>query len=330
VTDEPSEGPEPAPIADPSAALREAVGIAAGAVGEAPPPTGESNPYGKVEESDPDTDSELALPGPSRRRTVVIATASILGGLLVAMFVFLGRANAERYVIVCSTDRVSAEQGRAFPPWGSHPLSGPEWKPIALPQDAECRAQETDDPDELTRWYLGLLMDRASTTLSSRDLLETIALPAAGSASAGPNPLDLAEEQLGQALLLARAPEHRDQRKEIERLQGDVAYWRASLRLRDASTALADAAKQYDAAAAHRPRHATDAGAWATFLRRLGEELHGGPAGGPTLAPQPPNVEAHVAAPVGTALPVEPEPGGSASTAPTPVDAGIPTGGVLL
>ena len=310
-------------ITDPDAALREAVGASAKPEPRAPTP----NPYGDEPDETDDGDEPLA-PRKSRRRTIIVATASILVGLTVAALVFLGRANAERYLITCATDHVSAERGRAFPPWGSRAMSGPEWKPIALPPNAECKPRETDDESELTGWYLDVLVDRASTTLAARDLLDTIPPPAT---NAPASPLDVADAELEQALLLARAPERRDQRKEIERLQGDVSYWRASLRLRDASNALSDAAKQFDAASAKRPRHATDSSAWATFLRRVGEELHGGPAGGPKpeqFPPQPAS-ESRPTAPAGVALPVEPAKEPAPPPSP-PADAGVPTGGVLL
>jgi hypothetical protein len=324
--DKPVEEPAAEPVLptesiDPDAALREAVGASANPPPRAPTP---------LPVSDDDYDGELpALPG-KRRRTVAVAAGAILAGLAIAALVFLGRANSERYLITCTTDHVAAEQGRGFPPWGSHELSGPEWKRIALPPNAECTARETDDPTELEGWYLDALIDRASATLGNKDMLDTIA-PAAGSGSAAPNVLDTSEQQLDQALLLARSPEHRDQRKAIERLQGDIAYWRAALRLRDASSALADAAKQFDAAATRRPAHATDAAAWATFLRRVGDELHGGPAGGPPpdqFPPQPPMQTPGV--PVGVALPVEPPAGSAAEPPPPAIDAGVPTGGVLL
>jgi hypothetical protein len=319
--------PEPAPISDPNAALREAVG-ATPDPRRAPTP----NPYGEVDDDD---DVAPVAGRPRRRRTIAIATTLILVGLVVAVLVFLGRANAERYLITCGTDHVAAEQGRAFPPWGSRPIVGPEWKPIELPSNAECRPRETDDLDELARWYLDVLVDRASTTLAAHDLLEAIPAAAPPGTPTAASPLDTAAQQLDQALLLARAPERRDQRQEIERLVGDVAYWRASLRLRDAGSALADAAKQFDAAAARRPRHATDASAWATFLRRIGDELHGGPAGG-TGAPRLPPVASdavHAPAPTGVALPVEAQPGSTTVAAPptsNAADAGVPSGGVLL
>ena len=260
---------------------------------------------------------------PRGKRTMMIVALSLIVGATVVVFVLLGRVNAQRYVIACSTDRVSAEQGRGFPPWGSQPLSGAEWKPIALPPNAECKPRETDEHGELERWYLELLMDRASTTLTARNLLDSVQ-------QGKPNPLDVAAEHLNQALLLSRSPDRRDQRKEVERLLGDVQYWRATLRLREASAALLDASRQFDTAAAQRPRHVTDAGEWASFLRRLVTELSAGPAG-VTAAPVPigsaPSPDREPA-PVGTALPVEPE--ASASEPVVPVDAGLPTGGVLL
>ena len=260
----------------------------------------------------------------SSRRTMAIAGGALFVGIGIVALVFLGRANADRYMLVCSADRVTPEQGRSFPPWGSHAISGPEWKPVPLPANAECTEHETDSLDALGKLYLDVLVDRASTALTAKNLLD----PAG---KTGPAPLDAIADQLGQALLLARAPERRDQRKEIERLQGDVLYWRATLRLREANAALLDAAKQFDAAAAARPRHVTDAGEWAGFLRKLIDELQAGPAGTPATAPidaPAPGPAATPTAPEGTALPVEPE--GSAAPAPAPIDAGVPSGGVLL
>jgi len=318
--------PDPTAVPDPAAFLQDAVGAPTRRRAPTPPP---------VADADLDSDDPDRPRSPASRRTIILSATAIVVGLAIATLVFLGRANAERYLITCATDHAMAEQGRSFPPWGSHALSGPEWKTIALPANAECRPRETDDPDELAHWYLDILVERASTTLAARDLLDTLPSPTAPvDKNPSTSPLDVAQAELEQALLLARAPERRDERKEIERLQGDVSYWRAALHLRDANAALADAAKQFDAAAAQRPRHATDAAAWATFLRRVVDELHGGPAGGPTpdkfppLPPSNPGEPGRTPAPPATALPVEPS---AAPTEPAaPPDAGVPTGGVLL
>lgn len=300
-------GPADDSILPPAADLQDAVGA----------------PTRRRPEPDLDDHQPEDLDRKWNRRTMMIAGGSLFVGIGIVALIFLGRANADRYLLTCSTDRITPEQGRGFPPWGSRPLAGPEWKAVALPPNAECTEHEVDSEDALGKLYLDVLVDRASTALTGKNLLD----PAG---KAGPAPLDAIADQLNQALLLARAPERRDQRKEIERLQGDVQYWRAMIRLRDASAALVDASKQLDAAAAARPRHVTDAGEWAGFLRKLTDELHGGPAGAQaaataTAAPPPMTT---TTAPPGTALPVEPE--GSAASPPPPVDAGLPSGGVLL
>jgi hypothetical protein len=252
-------------------------------------------------------------PQPSGGKTLIIVALSIIFGLTVATFALLGRANATRYLITCSSDKIVAEQGRIFPPWGSRPLAGDEWKPIVIPANAECKPRETDDQDELAKWYLAELVDQASTLLTAHEVTK----------------VDIAAEQLNQALLLARTPERREQRKDIERLLGDVEYWRASAKLRDAATALADAAKQFDAAAQQRPRHVSDASAWASYIRKLVDELHVGPGGtAPSITPTPTQSE-RPPSPPGAALPVE----GGGSNEPPPIqspDAGVPSGGVLL
>lgn len=280
-----------------------------------------------------DADRDPSEP-PRNRKTMVIAAASIVGGLGIATLIFLGRANSERFAITCDTSHVYAEQGRSFPPWGARKLIGPEWAPITLPANAECRPRETENEAELTSWYLELLVERATTTLAARDLLDTPGTDASGKAV---NQLDYVATQLDQALLLARDPDKRDQRKDITRLQGDIDYWRASARLRDASSVLLDAAKQFEAANQKHPRHATDAAAWSSFLRRLADELHGGPNGAPPGTVPPGGAPAASAAPVsappvpvGTALPVESTGSAADSAAPSPASPGVPAGGVLL
>lgn len=261
-----------------------------------------------------------------RNRTMmIVAGVAIAVGVGIAALVLLGRVNSERYLLDCTTTAAVAEQGRAFPPWGTKPLGGAQWRPIALPANAQCKTEELDDITKLEAKFLDLLLDRTSTALTVQNLLDTI--PADGKS----NPLDGIAAQLEQALLLSRAPERGDQRKQVERMLGDVQYWRASLRLRDATSALVEASRQFDAAALQRPLHVSDAGAWAELLRRITDEVRAGPNGVPAAFPPAPTGDPHVAAPQGTALPVEPPPPAAGSDAPpTPPDAGVPTGGVLL
>ena len=283
--------------------LREAAGV----VDMPPPPKREPDPEDH--------------PKPHRsRRAMVLWTSAIVTALVIGIVVFIGQLNTGRYLIACEQDEIIAEQGRSFPPWGARQITGAEWKPIPIGPNAECKPRETDNVDELAGWYLDQLVDQASTSLSARE---------------GPQAkIDQIQQQLDQALLLARAPERRDQRKDIERLLGDVDYWRAAAKLHDAQTALADAAKQFDQAATKRPRHVSDASAWGEFVKRVGDELKGGPGApsanaGMTPAPVSPGESiARPPAPPGIALPVEPPPATEAPAA-TP-DAGVPGGGVLL
>jgi hypothetical protein len=323
VSEPTDEAPPPSVIVDP------AVDHAIAEAGPTPPPdepilpaavdlqAAVGAPSRRRREPEPPADDDAATP-PKNRRVQVIAALALVGGLGIIALIFLGRANSERYLLTCSTDRVTPEQGRSFPPWGSHPMAGPEWKPVALPPNAECTEHETDNPVELERLYLDLIVDRASTTLTSKTLLDR--------QGSGAAPLDVVSDQLTQALLLARA---RDQRKEVERLVGDVTYWRATARLRDASAALIDAAKQFETAAAQRPRHVSDADAWASFLGRLTDELNAGPGGAPPAAAPSQSAPTELHAPMGSALPVEPTPSEGSAVESAP-DAGVPSGGVLL
>jgi hypothetical protein len=269
---------------------------------------------------------------PKSRRMVMLLGAGVLALITIAVLVILGSVNSRRYEITCSSDHVGAEQGRGFPPWGTQQMRGAEWKPIALPPNAECKPRETEDKAELEGWYLEALLERASTTLTTPHLVEQIPVPPPDK-KPPPNILDLVSEQLQQALLLSRAPERRDQRKEVERLMGDVQYWRASLRLRDAQSALLDASKQFDQASQQRPRHVTDASAWSQFVKKLADDLRAGPNGVPAAAqnfPPAPTTSDRPSAPAGTALPVETPPPQIDETPPPAPDAGVPTGGVLL
>jgi len=314
-----------------------------------------------------DDDSDESRPRPRNRKLIVVSAISITAGLGAAALAFLGYANSDRYFLACEPERAIPEQGRGFPPWGSRALNGEAWKPLKIAPETRCQPHETDDLLALERLYLSMIMDQATALLTAREVTR----------------LDDAEALLKQALLLTRPPEYEPEKlakersehhKEIERLLGDVTYWRASAKLREAATALGEAAKQFDSAAAQHPRHVSDAAAWATYAHKLAQELHTGPTGtpatppglspatppaaspaspvAPSAAPQgasptaspvaPPAASGaipsseHPNAPMGVALPVEPDQGsatGSATEPPSaaaPLDAGVPTGGVLL
>ena len=292
---------------------------------------GESN-----DDAEDDADVDRA---PRRRRsprTIAIAVLAIGGALGTAVLVLLGHVNSDRYVLACEPERAVPEQGRGFPPWGTRPLAGETWRPLPIAPETRCRPLETDEPLVLQRAYLAMVLDQATAMLTAREVTK----------------VDGAEVLLKQALLLTRPPEREpeaaakqrtEQHQEIERLLGDVAYWRAAAKVRDAAAALGDAAKQFDAAVAQHPRHVSDAAAWAAYVRKLAQDIHTGPAS-PTLSsgaapaaaspasPAAPSTAGSTAerpaAPPGIALPVEADKAHAAPAAqPSPSP---PTGGVLL
>jgi len=293
--------------------LRSAVGVA---------PLSESKATRKPPEpaafDDDDEDEDDTTKKKSSRTLIFVAVFSVLMGLGIAAFVFLGRANSDRYVIACEAQQIVPQQGRSFPPWGESGISGAQWKPVAIPPEAECSRLETESLEELTVSFRDRLVARAEDMLMKGEGAK----------------VDEAAAMLDQALMLARDPRYKDARKYIQRVIGDVTYWRASAKLKEAATLLGDATKQFETAVASQPRIATDADAWAKFVKELAAKLQAGPSGVKALAfpPTPPPGGERPPAPPGVALPVEPVPdaGSAGSAVETTPDAGVPSGGVLL
>jgi hypothetical protein len=323
---EPAESPA-SPPSEPVAAPIEQIPASSPVLYPAPPQT--DDPLAPLTASDvipapppipsasDDDEADEERP-PRSRKLLVVAIATLVIGLVIAAFVVLGTLHKQNFAIVCEPDEIVAAQGRAFPPWGERSLDdGAMWKPIKIPPEAECSGDTTDDLDELSAWFLATLQQRADLLLKARDAAK----------------VDEAAGLLEQALLHTRAPERRETRARIEQLLGDVTYWRASAKLRAASEALEDAAKQFDAAASKVPLHVTDAAAWAAHVRKQVGALRGGPGAATLFPPQPPEQGSAQPdrAPPGHELPVEPSDVGPPVVEPLPPEqAQIPSSGVLL
>jgi hypothetical protein len=249
-----------------------------------------------------------------KRRMMVWLAISIFVGAVIATFVLLGRVNKDRYEIVCTATHIRAEQGRGFPPWGTEGLGGAEWKPVAIPPEAECTPIETEDIEQLRSTYLAHLMERIRVALETTNVTD----------------VDAAAKQLEQALLLTRDPSRKDLRDLIVRTLGDIEYWRATARIRSSAQTLLEAATQFDAAVKANPRYVRDAAAWADLARRASTLLGAGPTGAGSGSATPPPNPARDPAPFGVALPIETPDAAPATPPPPPPDAGLPSGGVLL
>jgi hypothetical protein len=265
------------------------------------------------------------------RRTMMFAIGAGLFAVLIAIFIVLGYFNSRDYFLVCGSEHITGERGRKFPPWGRSTVPGRAWTPIQIPANAECVNQEFDNTGELEEVFTLALVEQAEALLTSGQ----------------PASVEVAEKQLLQALLLTRKPERRDLRKKIERLRGDVEYWRAAAQIETIVTRLSKAGERFDDAASRRPRLNSNASAWAKFARTMSDEIRRGPPElrddkpiGPDTRPPfadtvptptaSPNADAGVPAAdradaePGVALPPE------VDATPAPADAGLPRGGVLL
>ncbi|MBL9019051.1 MAG: hypothetical protein JNL83_32990 [Myxococcales bacterium] len=310
--------PPPAAAAEPILPLTITENDLRDALGVTPAPETKKQKKQREKARAVDDDDDDGTPRKSRKAMFVAALAILLGSGIAAL-VLVGKVNSARYFITCEAERVVVERGRAFPPWGRTELGGAEWQPLKIPPEAACSEQETEELADLAGWYKKILVDQATKLLEAREVTK----------------VDEAEAMLKQALLVSRSlrtdDDAKNARAEIDRLLGDVVYWRASARLKSAAETLADAAKQFDAAQLQRPAHFNDAGEWAAFARRLADTLKAGPHGTPAVAFPPSPPSERPMAPMGTALPVEPDQGSAApEPAPAPPDAGLPTGGVLL
>lgn len=306
--------PEAAPAEEPLLPATYSENDLRAAIGSSPMPE-QIHPR-RARDDDDDDDAR-----PRSRKAVLAVAAGLFVGVGIIALVVLGRVNAGRYAVRCEAKQIAAEQGRSFPPWGTSRMDGDAWRPIPIPASFQCVGLETDDPAGLGDAYRKLLVERAEALLTGKEKEAA--------------QIDAAAGMLEQALLHARGDQdpHKDARQAIQRMLGDVGYWRASARLQQASTELTEAAKQFEAAAGQLPRFVSDANAWAAHVRRLIDELRAGPSGATPQAPPPaaPIAPDRPVAPAGVALPVEPGAGaGSAEPPPARPDAGIPSGGVLL
>lgn len=301
---DPADAPEPEPKAEPNGPEE----AEAAPAPEAPEPSPDAGFTGTVAEA-----AGIAPP-PQPRRPRLSRRARFFALAAIALLCFIGAGgvlsylNSRQLYLVCGDQDVRAERGSFFP-WGRTAMEGERWKPFKLP--GACESRELDSELELETAMLELLVARASALLAAE----------------APE-LEEGEELIEQGLALARAPEHKASRTELERLRGDIEYWRGRADITAAVERLRSARAHLDEAIKIGPRHANDADKWLPFIDRLVERAGSGPGApieadtGPIDLVESPSDGAPLATPV-----LIPDAG--PATAPAR-DAGVPAGGVLL
>jgi hypothetical protein len=208
----------------------------------------------------------------SGRRTLLVFGVGALA-VITGVIVVLSWINSHGFYFVCESNQIVSQRGRWLP-WGRALLEGDEWTPIEKPPGTRCSDQRFAELDELRSAFASALLKRANATLAEATK-EQISADA----------LKIADAQLVQALLLLAGSEQTDQRKQIERLQGDVEYRHGAAEVREAIARLKKAGDKFEDAAARGPRHAGDSRTWADYTRVLADELRQGP---PKIRPETP------------------------------------------
>lgn len=127
--------------------------------------------------------------------------------LLGALFLFFDLRKRNKYKMVCRADKVELHKGRTLPwPFGYESLGGPEFKPVQIPAESDCRSRTYHSREEAESGFLDFILSQARTALSNPGTVS----------------LKDARTQVLQALLLTRT--HRTRRKETQKMLAELAY----------------------------------------------------------------------------------------------------------
>lgn len=249
-----------------------------------------------------------------------------LVSLLAALFVVSDIRNQSRFVLVCQGNKVELQQGRRFPwPFGLEPLGGPEYKPIAISAEADCRNRTFETESDAARGFLDTLVGQVRSAL----------------ANPGTANLRDARQQLIQAMMLTRS--YRDRRKEAQELLAELSYREGRASLARAENELRLALSRFQEAQKQEGSRFEDLDQWIGQIEEILRVISPSPFSSPTLpalphgplpsltpksgSPQP------TSRPAGSAPPVPPPPGAprpDAGPPPAGGDAALPSGSGIL
>ena len=214
----------------------------------------------------------------------------VVVGIAVLLLVFDIR-NRDRFLMVCKANAVELHRGRTFPwPFGHEAVGGPEFQPVEIPSEADCRTRVFDSQEEGELGFLDFIMSQVQTAL----------------ANPGTADLERARRHVLQALLLART--HRTRRKDAEKMLAELAYREGRAGLARVENELRTALARFQEAQRLDGERFEDLDDWIAHLEQLLR----------TVSPSPGSTAPGFAAP-GFTLPAP----GTASTLRNPVP-GLP------
>lgn len=266
--------------------------------------------------SRPSFDEDERTPRPRHWGLPTWGWVLIIGTAVSALLLVLDLSNRNRYLMVCKAKKVELHKGRSFPwPFGHAAMGGPEFKPVPIPAEADCRTRVFHSQEEAELAFLDFILAQVREAL----------------ANPGTADLSKARVKIRQALLLTRV--HRSRRKEAQKMLAELAYRSGRAGLARAENELRKALARFQEAQKLDADKFEDLEDWITHLEELLRTVSPSPGSSvtrPTLLPGgslPPMTR-----PPLPGLPGSTRPPSSAPALPASPDAGAPAsgGGILM
>jgi len=242
--------------------------------------------------------------------------------LIGALFLFLDLRKRNKYKMVCKANKVELHKGRTLPwPVGYESLGGPEFKPVQIPAESDCRDRTYHSQEEAEAGFLDFILAQARLAL----------------ANPGTVSLKEARTQVLQAMLLTRT--HRTRRKETQKMLAELAYREGRTGLARVENEIRTALARFQEAQKLDGDRFEDLDDWVDHLEGLLRTVAPSPtSGGPMLTPsmrRPHGAPPRTLYPPGVSSPKRPLPKGTEplpGALPPESDAGPPEsgGGILM
>ena len=238
----------------------------------------------------------------------------LIGTALSALLLVLDLRNRDRYLLVCKAKKVELHKGRTFPwPFGHEVIGGPEYKPIVIPAEADCRDRVFHNQEEAELAFLDYLLAQV------RDAL----------ANPGTADLSKARAKVRQALLISRT--HRSRRKEAQKMLAELSYRAGRAGLERAENELRKSLAYFQEAQKLNADKFEDLDDWISHLEELLRNVSPSPGTTITRPALPPGFGSGAPSVSRPPLPgLSPLPTQPPASAPSSPDAGSPQGGGIL